>query len=154
VVPLASGMLGPELLPHLRHRHAFVGRLAQSLPWNGVVKGAYRFYVDDWGVLAHTLELDLYQRVLRWFYLKVDWRYHVQTAPGFWTLAASDTATARTADSDLAAFSAQTFGFLAAADIPLPTGVRVLHVDFGYEHYFRTNGLRANIYTCSAGFRF
>jgi len=153
-VPLSTGVLGQELLPHLRHRHAFVGRLAQALPWNGVVKGSYRFYVDDWGVLAHTFEIQLYQRLVRWFYLKVNWRYHNQTTPRFWTLSADPAATARTADSDLAALSAQTFGVEGAADVPLPRGMRALHVDVGYEHYFRSNNLRANMYTCSLGFRF
>jgi hypothetical protein len=155
VVPLSTGVLGQEILPRLRHRHAFVGRLAQALPWNGILKGSYRFYVDDWGVFAHTFEVDLYQRLMRWFYLKVDYRFHTQTAPTFWSISAPDSATLpRTADSDLAALSAQTFGFMVAADFPLPRGIRMMHVDFGYEHYFRTNSLSANIYTCSAGFRF
>ena len=63
-------------------------------------------------------------------------------------------ATERTADSDLAAFSAQTFGVLGAVDVGFTRHVQGLHVDFGYEHYVRTNDLRANIYTCSLGFGF
>jgi hypothetical protein len=155
VVPLSTNMIDQERLPSLRHRHAFVARLVQALPWHGIVKGMYRFYVDDWGVLAHTFELQLYQRLARWFYLKVNWRVHTQTAPWFWTLSADPNAAARTADSDLAALTAQTFGVMAALDTPLRTRLlRELHVDFGYERYFRTNSLSANIYTCSLGFRF
>jgi len=44
-----------ELLPRQRVRHALVGRFAQWLPWTGALKGSYRFYADDWGVVAHTL---------------------------------------------------------------------------------------------------
>jgi hypothetical protein len=60
----------------------------------------------------------------------------------------------RTADSDLASFTAQTVGGAAALDLPLRGGVRELHFDLGYERYFRSNDLRVNIYTCAVGFRF
>jgi Protein of unknown function (DUF3570) len=152
-VPLATGVLDQELLPHLRHRHAFVARLAQALPWNGVLKASYRFYVDNWGVLANTLEAELYQRFARYFYMRLDYRLHVQSSPWFWTLAADPVALYRSADSDLAALTAQTFGVMAAADLKVPR-LRELHLDFGYDYYYRTNSLHANIYTCSLGFRF
>lgn len=153
-VPLSTGELGNEQLPRLRHRHAFVGRLAQALPWHGAAKGFYRFYVDNWGILAHTIELELYQRLTPYAYLRANWRYHTQTAPPFWSTSASPTAIERTADSDLAAFSANTLGILAASDIPMSGRVRQVHVDVGYERYFRSNSLTANIYTCSLGFLF
>jgi hypothetical protein len=154
-VPLSTGELGREYLPNLRHRHAFVGRLAQALPWHGAVKGFYRFYVDNWGILAHTFELQLYQHITRYAYLRANYRYHTQTAADFWTTNAKPAEGAiRTADSDLAAFTAQTFGVLAAVDLPMVPRLRELHIDFGYEYYVRTNDLRASIYTCSLGFRF
>jgi hypothetical protein len=148
VTALSDGTLAREELPHLRHRHAFVGRLVQALPWNGVLKAYERFYVDNWGVLANTVELQLYQRFTSFFYLRASYRFHHQTAPTFWTLAADPAAPYRTSDSDLANLSAHSFGALAAVD------VKLMHIDFGYERYFRTNGLHANLYTCSVGFRF
>jgi hypothetical protein len=154
-VPLDSGELGLEQLPHLRHRHAFVGRIAQVLPWKAIVKGFYRFYVDNWGILAHTIEAQLYQRFGRHFYLRASYRYHVQTAASFFSLSAPAADGAlRTADSDLAEFTAQTVGVLAAIDLKFVGRLQGLHLDVGYERYFRTNDLRVNIYTCSAGFRF
>lgn len=153
-VPLSIGSLGNELLPNLRHRHAFVGRIAQALPWWGAIHGFYRFYVDNWGIVAHTFEVALYQRVSRWGYLRVNYRVHNQTAPYFWTSSASTNAIYRTADSDLGAFTAQTLGVLAAVDLPFLRRVRSLHLDVGYERYFRTNDLRVNIYTCALGLLF
>jgi hypothetical protein len=154
-VPLSSGELGREYLPTVRHRHAFVGRLAQALPWQGALKLMYRFYVDSWGILAHTLELALYQRLMPWLYLRGTYRAHLQSAPSFWTLdAPPGDEVIRTADSDLAAFSAHTFGVLAAVDLPPSRRLRDLHLDVGYERYQRSNDLRVNIYTCSLGFRF
>jgi Protein of unknown function (DUF3570) len=153
-VPLADGTLGDERLPGLRHRHAFVARLAQALPWRGAVKGFYRFYVDNWGVVAHTLEAQLYQRLGPWFYLRANYRFHSQNSVDFFSIRAAVDAQLRTADSDLALFNAQTVGILAAVDVPFARRLRDLHFDFGYERYFRTNDLRVNMYTCAAGFLF
>jgi hypothetical protein len=153
-VPLPMRMLGPELLPRERQRHAFVGRLAEYLPWRGAMKFFYRFYVDDWGLMAHTAEVELYQRLSSWLYLRGNYRYYWQSGVSFYTELADPAAKLRTADSDLAPFSAQALGILAAVDVRTIKGLRDLHLDFGYERYFRTNSLTANIYTCSVGFRF
>src|SRR5262249_48292199 len=109
-VPISTGGVGEERLPSLRHRHALVGRLAQMLPWRGAIKGTYRFYADNWGVVAHTLEFALYQRIVRPFYLRVNYRYHWQSGVDFFTVSASPDAPLRTADSDLAQLTAQTLG--------------------------------------------
>jgi Protein of unknown function (DUF3570) len=153
-VPLPMNMYGPELLPRERQRHAFVGRLAEYLPWKGAMKLFYRFYVDDWGLQAHTAEAELMQRVLPWLYLRGNYRFHWQSGVSFYTQLGGHGEGLRTADSDLAPFTAQTLGILAAVDVRFVKRLRDLHLDFGYERYFRSNSLTANIYTCSAGFRF
>jgi hypothetical protein len=146
-------VLAREYLPELRHRHAFAGRLVQALPWAGVLKGGYRFYVDDWGILAHTLDLALYQRITRYVYLRGNYRFHHQSAAWFFTTGVAGEAP-RTSDSDLAEFDAQTFGGLVGVGVPAGRRIQNLHLDFGYERYIRTNGLFVNIYTCSVAFRF
>lgn len=155
-VPLRSGELGVEKMPALRHRHALVARIVQALPWRGALKGYYRFYADNWGIVAHTLETQLYQRVGRYGWLRGSYRVHVQSGAAFFTIAGDEgDGVLRTADSDLATFIAQSAGILAALDLRVRNRhVNGLHIDFGYEHYFRSNGLRANIYTCALGFRF
>lgn len=153
-VPLGNGTLGNELVPTLRHRHAFVGRLVQALPWDGALKLFYRFYVDNWGILAHTAEVQVYQRIGGSFYVRINYRVHDQTAASFFTLSAASDAMVRTADSDLGAFTAHTLGALVAVDLRFTRRVRDLHLDFGYERYFRSNDLTANIYSGGVGFRF
>jgi len=157
-VPLANGAVGDERLPRLRHRHAFAARLAQALPWRGVVKASYRFYVDDWGIRAHSLEAQLYQRIGRLVWVRANYRVHHQTAAAFWTSAAPigpDDGGPRTADSDLATFVSQTFGGMMAIDIPTRSRtVRDVHFDFGYDRYVRTNAMHVDMYTCSLGLRF
>jgi hypothetical protein len=54
----------------------------------------------------------------------------------------------------LAELRAQTLGGGAALDFASVGAVQNLHIDVGYDRYFRTNDLRVNVYTCGVGFRF
>jgi len=154
VVPLATGTLGDERLPSFRQRHAFVGRLVQWLPWRGALHLYYRFYVDDWGVLAHSAEAQLYQRVGPWLWLRATYRVHQQSGVSFFTTAASPTAPLRSADSDLAPFVAQTFGGAVGVDLGMIPKLRAVSADFAYDRYVRTNNLHVDIFTVGLGFRF
>jgi hypothetical protein len=154
-VPLADGSPGTEIAPDLRVRHAFVVRAAQALPWNGVLKGYYRFYADDWSIRAVTVEGQLLQRLTPLLYVGVGYRHHTQTGASFFTTRAPPTATFRTADSDLDTLGSQSVSGRIALDVPLlPPGPKTLHVDVGVERYWRTNDLQTNVLTCSTGFLF
>src|SRR6185436_2655796 len=89
VVPLDTGKQGPELLPDERVRHALVGRLSQFLPWEGALHLYYRFYGDDWGIAAHSVETALLQRVLPIAYVGVNYRFHHQAGASFFSTLAS-----------------------------------------------------------------
>jgi hypothetical protein len=153
-VPLATGTLDLERLPGFRQRHAFVGRLAQWLPWRGALHLYYRFYVDDWGVLAHSAEAELYQRVGPWLWLRATYRVHQQSGVSFFTTAASPTAALRSADSDLAPFVAQTFGGAVGVDLRMIPKLRALSADVSYDRYVRTNDLHVDIISVGLGLRF
>lgn len=153
-VPLADGRLGREFLPRRRGRHAVIARFAQALPWQGALHGSYRFYMDTWLIRAHTVEANLWQHLGRALSARLTYRYHTQSAPEFWTLAASPSAEFRSADSDLAGLHAQTVGGGLAIDLETVGQLRRLHADVGYERYFRSNDLHVNVYTCAVGFGF
>jgi hypothetical protein len=153
-VPLASGTRGPEILPLGRVRHAVVGRASQFLPWNGALRGYYRFYADDWGIVAHSIEGQLMQRLSPFLYIGALYRFHTQTGATFFTTLAVDNGDLRVADSDLAPLQSQTIGGRVVADFPLAGDLRALHCELGYERYVRTNDLRMNIVTWATGFRF
>jgi hypothetical protein len=153
IVPLTTGDVALEILPKTRLRHALAGRLAQWLPWNGAVHGFYRFYIDDWGIRAHTFEVELYQRVSRISYLRLNYRYHLQTGADFFTTRVAPTFTVATADSDLAPLDAQTLGVKGAVDLPV-SFAKNLHADLAVERYFRSNDLRVSVYSCGLGFLF
>jgi hypothetical protein len=153
-VPLDSGRLGLEHLPRTRYRHALDARIVQALPWAAALHASYRLYTDSWRILAHTFEGSVFQRLSRVLYLRLSYRFHTQDAPPFWTASAAPTAWYRTADSDLAQLHAHTLGGGAVLDLPSVGNVQSLHIDLGYDRYFRSNDLRANVYTCGVGFRF
>jgi hypothetical protein len=159
-VLMSDGTRGEERLPTQRRRHTIAGRIAQWLPWNAALKAGYRAYIDGWGVAAHTLDGNLNQRLTPWLRLRADYRWHHQSAVRYFTTSAGVDDRFRTADSDLAPFVSQTVGGAIAVDVVFPRGsswgraFRDVHVDIGYERYFRSNHLTANISTCGLGFRF
>jgi hypothetical protein len=154
-VPLTNDTRGPELLPTQRLRHAVVGRMAQFLPWNGALRLYYRFYADDWGIVAHSAEGQIMQRLTPMLYVGAIYRFHTQTGPTFFTTLASPDATLRVADSDLAPLQSQTIGGKFVGDAPFRAGgIRSLHYEVEYDRYVRTNDLRMDILTCSIGLHF
>jgi hypothetical protein len=153
-VPIERDTRGPELLPSERIRHALVLRAAQFLPWNGAVHVYYRFYADDWGTVAHSAETEVLQRVSRGLTLGALYRIHRQSGVDFFTPLADPSAALRTSDSDLAPFDAQTLGGKVMVDAPVRGEIRAIHVELGYERYFRTNDLHIDVFTCETGYRF
>ena len=154
VVPLATNKLGPELLPTERVRHAFVARVSQFLPWNGALHLYYRHYRDDWGLVAHSIEGELLQRILPSLYVGAVYRFHTQTGVDFFTVLANPALLLRTADSDLAPLDAYTIGGKIVVDVPVRGEIRALHFDLGYERYVRTNDLQISVLTWGTGYRF
>jgi hypothetical protein len=154
-VPLANGTRGAELLPTTRTRHALVARASQWLPWNGALRLYYRFYADDWGIVAHSMEGELMQRLLPQLYIGAYYRFHTQTGARFFTTLAPMDWTLRVADSDLAPFDSSTVGGKIVLDLPVSAGtVRALHFEVAVESYTRTNDLRMDILSWATGFRF
>lgn len=153
IVPIQGGTVDHELLPTTRLRHAIVGRVAQALPWNAVLKGYYRLYSDDWSILAHTFEAELLQHVAKSFYVGVGYRHHTQSGASFFTTSADPSALLRTADSDLARLDSNSITGRMGIDVPR-RNEGTLHFDVAYERYVRTNDLAANIFTCSTAILF
>ncbi len=153
IVPMQGGTVDNELLPTTRLRHSIVGRVAQALPWNAVLKGYYRLYSDDWSILAHTFEAQLLQHVGKSLYVGVGYRHHTQTGASFFTMRANPSWALRTADSDLAPLDSDSFTGRLGIDVPRGRE-GTLHFDVAYERYVRTNDLAANIFTCSTAVLF
>lgn len=143
-VPTAAGSLTDEILPRDRLRHAFSLRLAQHVPpTHTTIKTWYRFYADDWGLRAHSIEVDLYQYIVSWLYVRGGYRYHHQNGVDFFTTDLPVPFTKdqpRTADSDLAPLSSQEWSVqLATVHGKGPLGKWSLSAEV--LRYVRTNDL-------------
>lgn len=150
-VPLESGVgRTRELFPHSRTRHALQARVAQIFPdSHTTLRAAYRFYADSFELRAHTTEFELHQYLLPRLVARGSFRYHAQTGVDFFSTAfrlPDNPLVPRTADSDLAEFHAQEYGLKL---LWLAQGQRSL--DIGYFHYFRDNGLSANVISFGYG---
>jgi hypothetical protein len=151
-LPLDTGQRLTEQVPRHRTRHALVARFAQWLPWDGALKGFYRFYADDWGLVAHTAEVQLLQRLSPQLYARGSYRWYTQTGVDFFTLLGDPRNSFYTADSDLGRLDTQTAGFKLSAE--LPQLFQGCHVDLGYERYWRSDGLTVSVALWQAGARF
>jgi hypothetical protein len=155
-VPVVGGEPTGERFPRNRLRHAIAGRIAQHVPLtHSTVKAWYRYYRDDFGLRAHTVELSGYQYVVPWLYARANYRFHRQTGVDFFTTAMPMTppaTVARTADSDLAPFDAHEVGFgLAMVAERAPRVLRKLAFTADYSRYQRTNDLTIHVFAFGVG---
>ena len=106
----------PENVPDRRFRNAFAARLMHFVPSADVtLRFDYQFYVDDWGLLAHTLEPRVNWQVSDSVDLGVWVRTYRQNAASFWerTYTTENEALVpqyRSADRDLSPYTALTGG--------------------------------------------
>src|SRR5262245_17781020 len=85
-VPVEGGLLADERLPRDRVRNVLTARLAQHVPLTtSTIKAAYRAYADNFGVVAHSVELAGYQYVTAWLFVRASYRYHHQSGAYFFT---------------------------------------------------------------------
>ena len=154
-VPVSDGTTVDEILPHSRVRHAWSARLAQRIPQtDSTVKLSYRFYLDDFGVHAHTVELDAYQYLVSWLYVRASYRFHHQTGADFFTtdMPVTTSMAVRTADSDLAPFDAHEWSAqVVVVRGRAPAGWRAWSIAAEVMHYWRTNDLQVTTTSLSLG---
>ncbi len=81
---IAGGTAQPERVPATRWRHAVFASARRFVPnTRTTVFGGYRFYTDDWGIIAHTPELRVIQELRTGLELSVRGRFHTQRAADF-----------------------------------------------------------------------
>ncbi|RZK92927.1 MAG: DUF3570 domain-containing protein, partial [Hymenobacter sp.] len=111
-VPGQLGTALAEVLPRLRYKYPASLRLTYYATDLVQLRGFYRFYNDNFGIQAHTFELEVPVKVNPFFTLYPFYRYHTQTAADYFApyLAHSVTNEFYTSDYDLSAFSAHKAG--------------------------------------------
>ncbi|MBL4636824.1 MAG: DUF3570 domain-containing protein [Kofleriaceae bacterium] len=83
---VAGGMISAERLPDSRLRHALASTIRYHLtPTNTTFIGAYRFYIDDWGILGHSPESRIIQELFDGDVdIHLSYRHYRQSAADFY----------------------------------------------------------------------
>lgn len=123
-----------------------------------VAKTYYRYYHDNWGVNAHTFSVELPVKLGNSFTVYPMYRYYIQTQSTYFAPYETHLSTEQfyTSDYDLGAFNANQYGFGATyTDILAETkifGLGIKNIDFRFNSYNRSDGLKANIGTIGIKF--
>lgn len=160
----ALGEARTELLPSQRFKYPVGLRLTYYATDLVQLRGYYRFYNDNFGIRAHTLEAETPVKVTPFLVFYPFYRYHTQTAATWFApyLAHSVTDTYYTSDYDLSSFAAHKLG-LGLRYAPLyglsrfrtPFGGRVAKfkaVDLRYAYYRQSTGLTAQLVSVDFSF--
>lgn len=163
----APGTLGTalaEVLPRLRVKYPVSARLTYYATDLVQLRGFYRFYNDNFGIRAHTFELEAPLKVTPFFTLYPFYRYHTQTAADYFApyLAHSIQDEYFTSDFDLSAFSANKVGLgfryaplYGLGRFKMPFGRRITKfksLDLRYGYYRQSTGLTANVVSANLAF--
>jgi len=142
-VPVAGdGLRVAEIFPRTRTRHAASVEVAQHVPASRTtVRLRYRYYRDDFGVQAHSAQGTLYQWLGPRAYFGITYRHHQQTAVDFFTELAPANAheedQPRTADADLAAYTAHQLGGKLVLYLQRDGSGGSESLNLGYHRYWR-----------------
>jgi hypothetical protein len=96
----------PDTRPDHRNTLASLTRYRQHFPAaNGSLQADYRFYRDDWGIRAHTLDIAWQQTLDEHWSLRPGLRYYTQGAADFYSpLVPSPQPAVQSSDQRLGAF--------------------------------------------------
>jgi len=122
------------------------------------VRTYYRYYSDDWGITAHTANIEVPFKLSDQFTVYPMYRYFTQTASKYFAPFETHLSTEEyyTSDYDLSKFSSNQYG-LGASYVDIFTKAHIWkfglkNIDFRYNHYSRSDTLEADI--ASMAFKF
>jgi hypothetical protein len=146
-----------ENLPDTRLKIPLGFRANYFLGDKVVLRSFYRYYMDDWGLRAHTVQLETSIKLSPFFSFTPFYRYYTQTAVDYFGVKNSHKTAEQyyTSNYDLAKFNSNFYG--AGFRISPPKGVfgiqRLNMLELRYGHYSRTNGLNSDIISLSLKYK-
>jgi len=150
-VYFTDGSLKSETLPDHRSKLPLGVRANYFLGDNFILRSFYRYYQDDWGVKAHTIEFETAIKITPFVSVSPFYRFYTQTAADYFA-AYSQHGPAEsfyTSDYDLSKFNSNYFG--AGVRLAPPKGVLGIQtfksLEIRYGHYNRSNGLQSDALT-------
>lgn len=122
-----------------------------------ILRSFYRYYHDDWGLTAHTLQLETSVKINPFFSFTPFYRYYSQSAVDYFAAYKVHTAADQyfTSNFDLSKFNSSFYG--AGIRLIPPKGVfgmqHINMLELRYGHYTRTNGLNSDIISLNLKFK-
>ena len=122
-----------------------------------ILRSFYRYYIDDWGLNAHTLQIETSVKASPFISITPFYRYYTQNAVDYFAPIKLHQTNEQfyTSDYDLSKFNSHFFG----AGLRLTPQSGVLHVqkisalEIRYGHYNRSNGLNSDIISMNFQFK-
>ena len=145
-----------EKLPSQRVKLPVGFRLNYFLGDKVILRGYYRFYIDNWGVRSHTASLEVPVKVTPFFSISPFYRYYIQTASNYFAPYGVHTAADEyyTSNYALSAFTGQYYGM--GFRLAPPGGIGNSHfstLEIRYGHYTETTDLRSNLISLDLTFK-
>ena len=141
--------LSTERLPSARFKIPVAIRASYFLGDKIIVRSLYRFYKDDWGLTAHTADLETSFKITPFFSVTPFYRYYTQTAIDYFAGYQEhlESESYYSSNYDLSKFSSHFFGggFRLAPPRGLFGHKNWNAVELRYGHYIRTDGLHSDI---------
>lgn len=152
-----NGTVKSENLPDNRFKLPIGLRLNYFLNDHFIIRTFYRYYQDDWGLSAHTAELEVPTKINPFFSISPFYRYNNQSGTKYFAAYGQHNPSASyfTSDYDLSTLSSDFFG--TGIRFSPPKGVfgvqRLNMVELRYGHYVRSTRLLSDVVSVNLKFK-
>ncbi|MGM9477206.1 DUF3570 domain-containing protein [Pedobacter sp. GSP4] len=152
-----DGSLRSETLPDKRYKLPIGLRMNYFLDDHFVIRTFYRYYMDNWGIRAHTAELEIPVKINSFFSISPFYRYNNQVGTKYFAPYGQHSPSEQyfTSDYDLSTLSSDFYG--AGIRFAPPKGVfgwqRLNMLELRYGHYSRSTSLVSNIVSLNLKFK-
>jgi len=152
-----DGSLRSETLPDKRYKLPIGIRMNYFLDDRFVIRTFYRYYMDNWGIRAHTAELEIPVKINSFFSISPFYRYNNQVGTRYFASYGNHSPSAQyfTSDYDLSTLTSDFYG--AGIRFAPPKGVfgwqRLNMLELRYGHYSHSTSLISNIVSLNLKFK-
>lgn len=146
-----------ENLPDNRYKIPLGLRANYFIGDRFVIRSFYRYYMDNWGVKAHTIDLEMPIKITPFVSVSPFYRFYKQTAADYFAPYGRHTISENyfTSDYDLSKFNSHFFG--SGIRLAPPNGLfgkkNWNSLELRYGHYSRSNGLQSDILSLHLKFK-
>lgn len=152
-----DGSMRAETLPEKRYKLPIGLRMNYFLDDRFVIRTFYRYYMDNWGIRAHTAELEIPVKINSFFSISPFYRYNNQVGAKYFAPYGQHSQSDQyfTSDYDLSTLTSDFYG--AGIRFAPPKGVfgwqRLNMLELRYGHYSRSTSLVSNIVSLNLKFK-